>query len=222
MRTHIPSSTVIKAGRGPHSPAAPFNLDDVARQANDYLDDVRSRAAQMIAEAEREVDAIRHRAEQQGRGEALAAMDQSVARQVAEQMQSVLPAVHTAVAGLQQAQLTCRSEWESRLIHLAAAMAERIIRRELRHSPDITLDWVREAIRLAAGSPQLRIELHPDDHAELRPEVQNLVAECLPGGSAEVVASKHVSRGGCRIETRFGSVDQQIETQLARLEEELK
>ncbi len=221
MRTQIPSSTVIKAGRGPHSPATPFNLDDVAQQAQDYLEGVRTQAAQLIVEAEREVEAIRRRAEQQGRGEALAAVDQTVARQVAEQMQNVLPAVRTAVAGIQQAQLACRSEWERRLIHLASAMAERVIRRELRQSPDITLDWVREAIQLAAGSPQLRIELHPEDHAELRPEVQDLVAECLPGGSAEVVASKHVSRGGCRIETRFGSIDQQLETQLARLEEEL-
>jgi len=221
MRSHIPASTVIKAGRGSPAAAVPFNLDDVARQAQEYLEGVRAQGAQIIAEAQREAEAIRQHAERQGRGEAWAAMDQSVARQVAAQMQTALPAVRDAVEGIQQAQLACRSEWERRLIHLAAAMAQRIIRRELRHDPEITLAWVREAVQLAAGSPQLRVELHPDDFAELGDVVQTLVAECGPAGQAEVVAARQVSRGGCRIETRFGSIDQQLETQLARLEEEL-
>ena len=39
-------------------------------------------------------------------------------------------------------------------------------------------------------------------------------------GDAELVADPAITPGGCRVETRFGVIDQQFETQLARIEEE--
>jgi flagellar biosynthesis/type III secretory pathway protein FliH len=38
---------------------------------------------------------------------------------------------------------------------------------------------------------------------------------------AEVTVDPGISRGGCRVETRFGTIDQQFESQLKRMEEEL-
>ena len=38
---------------------------------------------------------------------------------------------------------------------------------------------------------------------------------------AKVVADEAISVSGCRVETEFGSIDQQIETQLERIAEEL-
>jgi len=35
------------------------------------------------------------------------------------------------------------------------------------------------------------------------------------------VADPDITPGGCRVDTQFGSIDQQLETQLARIEEEL-
>lgn len=222
MRSHHPASTVIKAtDRTPGAPPAAFNLDDVADRARQYLERVRGDAAQLIVEAEAQAAEIRQQAERQGKADAMMEIEQIVAQRVAEQMQAALPVVRAVVEEIQQAQLACRTEWEQRLVHLAAAMAARVIRRELRASPEITLGLVREAIQLATGSPQLRIELNPADHAALAGKVAAIVAECTPAGTAEVVAARHITLGGCRVETRFGSIDQQIETQLARLEEEL-
>lgn len=148
------------------------------------------------------------------------AFEQRVADEVTRRCEKPLQALRAALDGIEQAQLACRAAWEQRLIHLAAAMAQRIVRRQLRQFPDITLDLVREALQMASGSPQLRIELNPDDYAALGQQVTALAGDCSRG-SVEVVASAVVSHGGCRVETRFGTIDQQIETQLARLEEEL-
>ena len=41
-------------------------------------------------------------------------------------------------------------------------------------------------------------------------------------GEPQIVADATVSPGGCRVETRFGSIDQTFEAQLARVEEELR
>ena len=74
---------------------------------------------------------------------------------------------------------------------------------------------------MAAGSTQIQVRLHPTDHAALGGQVQTLVAELARGGGAEVIADPAISPGGCRVDTQFGSIDQQFEAQLARIEEEL-
>jgi len=48
-----------------------------------------------------------------------------------------------------------------------------------------------------------------------------LIDEMAALGSAEVTADAQITPGGCRVETRFGSIDQQFESQLKRIEEEL-
>jgi flagellar biosynthesis/type III secretory pathway protein FliH len=40
-------------------------------------------------------------------------------------------------------------------------------------------------------------------------------------GGAEVVSDTTIEQGGSRVETRFGTIDQQIESQLKRIEDEL-
>ena len=80
---------------------------------------------------------------------------------------------------------------------------------------------VREALELAAGSAQIRIHLNPEDRQALGRQVQMLVQEMSGLGAAEMIADAGCRRGGCRVETRFGTIDQQFEAQLARIEEEL-
>ncbi len=48
-----------------------------------------------------------------------------------------------------------------------------------------------------------------------------LLAEFSALGPTEIIADAQISRGGCRVDTRFGVIDQQFEAQLARIEEEL-
>ena len=68
----------------------------------------------------------------------------------------------------------------------------------------------------------MRLLLNPDDHQALGNQVQLLVREMSGLGQPQIVADASVSPGGCRVETRFGSIDQTFEAQLARVEEELR
>jgi flagellar assembly protein FliH len=113
------------------------------------------------------------------------------------------------------------AHWEKSAIHVAVAIAERIVRRELAACPQITLELVRESLELAAGSTDLQIRLHPDDFELLGPRVTELANELHSISRAHVVADPQVRLGGCRVDTRFGSIDQRLESQLARIEQEL-
>ncbi len=104
---------------------------------------------------------------------------------------------------------------------MASAIAERIIRRRLPRQPELPLTLVREALDLAAGSSRLRIHINPVDREALGNQVEMILRELSVLTRAEVVADREITSGGCRVETEFGVIDQQIETQLARIEEEL-
>jgi len=218
-------ATIIKAhGRTPgvtEPQASAFNFDDISDRADDYLQSVRQQAARIVAEAQAQAEEIRRQAQQDGHQAARAAAHQVLDEKIAQQMKTLLPALRSVVADVQHARQGLLSHWEGSAVHVAAAMAARVIRRQLPHMPEVPLTLVREALELAAGSPQIRIRLHPADHAALVAQVELLAKELAPLGPVEVVADESITAGGCRIETQFGQIDQQIETQLRRLEEEL-
>lgn len=215
-------ATVIKANDSERaSQAATFNFDDMNRQGERYVAEVHARARQVVAQAEAEAAAVRRRAEEEGRAAAEKQFAARVEARVAERMKALTPALQDLVAQLAQAREAWLAHWEQAAVKLAAGIAERIIRRELARHPEISQDWLREALQLAGGSPELRIALHPGDLAALGPQAESLARELARVGQAQVLADPQVSPGGCRIDTQFGAIDQRLETQLARIIEEL-
>jgi flagellar assembly protein FliH len=212
-------STIIRASD--HNGAthcAAFNFEDMAAQADQYLGKIRIQAARIVVKAQEEAEAIRKSAEIQGRQAAIEAVEEMVRKQLT----TVIPALKQAVQNIEDARHAWLSHWEAGTVHLAAAIAKRLIRRELHEQPEIPLALVREALELAAGSSQLRILLNPLDLQSLGNQVRMLVDELSPHIEAEITADAGITPGGCRVETPFGVINQQFEAQLQRIEEELK
>jgi len=134
---------------------------------------------------------------------------------------AVVPAAQAAVEGILTAKAQWLAHWERTALSLATAIAERILRRELERTPEVTLELVREALELAAGCADVQLRMHPDDLALLGPQVEQLAAELARLGTARIVPDSSIARGGCRVDTRYGTIDQQLATQLARIEQEL-
>lgn len=220
---------IIKAGtplsERPAVGAVAFNFDDVTGKANAYLQQVKAEAAQIVAQAQQEAAQIRKQAQEQGNKSALETAEKSVqARidaQVKQHMQAALPAVQQMVALLHAERLQWLEKWEQNGVRLAIAIAEKIVRRELTQRPEITLGLVREALELASGSQTIKVYLHPEDHAALGQQVASLAHQVAQAAPAEILADAGVARGGCVVQTEYGTIDQQIEAQLARITEEL-
>ncbi len=210
--------TIIRPGEHHRSTqAAAFNFEDLARQAKQYLDQVRAEAGKIIAEAHTQAVQIRKQAEIDGRRAAMEAQQ----RLVAEQLAGVLPALRQALAQIEQSKDGWLRHWEQAAVDVAAAMAARVVRGELTRRPEIPVGLVREALQLAAGNTRVRIALAPSDHRQIAEQVQMLVEEMAGLTAAEIAPDTGVSPGGCRVETQFGVIDQQIESQLKRIVEEL-
>jgi flagellar assembly protein FliH len=210
--------TIIRASQRQYaaSPKA-FNFEDMSSQALQYVAKVRAEVGRLVMEARREGEAIRRKAEEEGRRAGLQAVEDIVRKQLA----TAYPALKQVIEEIHNSQHAWLRHWEASAVHVAAAMAERVIRREVRHDPKITLTLVREALELAAGNAHLRIHLNPEDCKVLGSQVQTLIDELAPLAEAEILPHPDVSLGGCRLETKFGVIDERFESQLQRIEEEL-
>jgi len=198
--------------------ARTFQFDDVGQA---YVGQVRTEAARIVAEARREAVQIKAQAQTEGKQAAMQAVEASLRTRLDQQLGSVLAALEKAVAEIAQSKGAWQQRWEEQAVKLAAAVAARIVRRELSADPEITIVWIREALQLAAGSGRIVLRLNPNDQTALGDRIVRITEELNRLGEVRVVADPAISAGGCRVETEFGSLDQQLETQLARLTEEL-
>jgi len=210
---------VIRIGDCGH--AARFNLDDVALQAAECVARARAEAENILAAAARDAVAIRDRAEAEGCRAAERAIERMVGERVEDRLTTLRAALEGSYAEFHRAGQEWLAHGESLVVRLAAAMARRVIRDQLRVNPDIPLSLVREALELAAGSTRVRLLMNPADIDGVAGKLQKLLDEFASVARTELVADGAISAGGCRVETEYGAIDQQFETQLARIVEEL-
>lgn len=218
-------AAVIKAGqiipRGTAIQQAEFNWEDMSANAARYLESVRQQAQQIIATARQQAQQITLQAAADARQAALQEARTAAQAEVQAQWRTLSPVFAEVRDQLAQAQLGWRRNWEDRVIHLAVAIAQRLVRGELSRQPSITRQWIREALELAVNCRTITLRLHPDDYSALGDWRELLAAEFGAQAPTQILPDPGIERGGCRIDTEFGAIDQQLTNQLARIEEEL-
>lgn len=195
-----------------------FHFDDVGQA---YLGRVRGEAAKLVADARRDAAQIKAKAAEDGRQAAIQAVETAQKARLDQQLQAALSAMRAAAEKINQSRQAWQQHWETHAVQLALAVAKRVCRRELERQPEISLEWIREALELAAGSGAIRLSLNPQDQTLLAGQIEKIQKSLATLGTVEVLADSSITPGGCRVETPFGSLDQQLDAQLARLEEEL-
>jgi flagellar assembly protein FliH len=221
MATIIRKDSPIESHPGRVAQPVAFSFDDIRGQASEYLDMVRQEAAKIVQQAHLDGERIRRQAEVAGREAAVAAAEQILDEKVAKRMESLLPVLEQVVRQIDDAKGEILLRWEHAALYVITAIAERVIRRELAKQPEIALDLIAEALRLAAGAGDIRLHVSRSDYKNLGPQIEQLGAKLGRLAPSQIIADDAVSAGGCRVETRFGEIDQQIESQLRRIEEEL-
>jgi flagellar assembly protein FliH len=221
-------ATIIRkdsAGQSPSGQAiggVAFSFSDMRGQADDYLKTVQQEAAKIVQQAHQQAEQIRRQAEAAGRKAAEAAAERVLDEKIARRMDTLVPALEQLVQQINDAKGELQRHWERSALKVATTIAERIIRRQLAREPQITVDLIAETLRLAAGSAEFTLRMNPGDYENLGPQVKHLAATLCQLAPSAVVPDSSISAGGCRVETRFGEIDQQIESQLRRIEQDLE
>ncbi len=98
---------------------------------------------------------------------------------------------------------------ELELARLAMTVARQVLTHELRTSPDVVVEAVRQAaLALPAASGNLRVRLHADDLALLRQ--LGAVEE-----QWQLIVDPTLQRGDCLLESERSRLDARVETRLA-------
>jgi flagellar assembly protein FliH len=137
-------------------------------------------------------------------GRALASTEAAQIHVVAQAAQAALHALGDTLA--------------RKTVALAAAIAQKIMQREIQSCPASVLDIVRDALTLLPdGEQRVRIVVNRADLALVRDALTQEAS--LPEGV--VAGSDDVARGGCRIVSPSGEIDATLQTRIKRVLEAL-
>jgi flagellar biosynthesis/type III secretory pathway protein FliH len=218
-------SAVIKTdrSRGPALGAqrSTLNLEDFAAEANGYLDQVRAQAAEIIASANKEAELVRARAHEAGQQRAWETAQSLANHQLGQQLDTLMPALGQAIEKIHELRAEFLGHWQRRMVAMSVAIARRILRRELTEPARLAEKLIHETLEMAAGSAPIQLHLNPQDHETLKDHLPRMFQQLGSLAPSHVVPDPSVSPGGCVVKTDFGQIDQTVEAQLDRLEQEL-
>lgn len=108
---------------------------------------------------------------------------------------------------------------EEKLVRLALEIAQAVIEDELAARPEIAIKTVERAVKRVSDLERVIIKVNPLDLDLVLPK-QEYFRNLLPDVQEFIITGHYaIGRGGCLIETNSGTIDAQISTQLAVVEE---
>jgi flagellar biosynthesis/type III secretory pathway protein FliH len=194
---------------GPLQPVPLVFVDagKVVRAPADSDRPIEARELHLPSVAAERIEAIEHQAYHEGytRGQHTAAEEMELRLdEILQRMRATLDELGTL------APLAMRRA-DREMIHLAVAMAERIIRREVRVEPASLLEMARAAIDRLGERVTAVIHLNPIDLEAIVSDGSGRI------GSLDIVADPDLPRGGCMIRTNLGAIDAGVDAQVREL-----
>ncbi len=224
MATILKSDRVKQGSTDAHLIA--FNVEDVHDRARAYLAEIQQQAAQIIEEANKKAIDIAAAAHQTGLNSGRAEYEEQVerrAQQISDQRcKTAISACEATVQQLSGETTTWLTNWRNLTVELASQMAEKLVRRTMKDNEEVLRVWLEEAIIAMRDARELRILVNPDDFAVAGRFLQNLTKMIPQAAQIEVIPDPEISLGGCIVRSMHGLIDQQLETQLQRLVEQLQ
>ncbi|MFN8179527.1 MAG: FliH/SctL family protein [bacterium] len=135
-------------------------------------------------------------------------------KDLARQVSEALVAVQAAAKALAEARAREKEVAVEEIVHLAVAVAGKIVRREVRRDDDYVVRLVRRCLRRIPMPAPVRVRLHPDDIAAVT-AARDALALDDSGHQVALEADRRVERGGCVVETPDFVVDGRARTQLS-------
>jgi flagellar assembly protein FliH len=125
------------------------------------------------------------------------------------EMQELLQGV---VASLRKAVPQVVRDTENTLVALALAVAQKLVA-DIPISTAMVEASVRDALAQVEGTAQITVRLHRADLELLKNSKSPVLADS-DAKQLRFLSSSEVTRGGCVVETRFGTIDARRETKL--------
>lgn len=223
---------VIKSPNAPVS-IIPFSMRDIEQHARSLISKARQQADQFLADAQKEAVVVRQNARLEGFA---AGRDEGSAKGMEEgkkaghqqalsenkaQLSNLIKALTTATKEIDQQRRKLESEALTEVVSLATAIARRITKRQGMLDPKVLESNIVEAMKLVVRANDLRIAIHPSQKQTLINDLPRMQLDWPALEHVELIEDAGLAIGGCRIHTRNGLVDADLNSQLDRVIEEM-
>jgi len=125
--------------------------------------------------------------------------------------------VSAELARAKQAAAMILKAAEQDIVSLSLEIARKIIGRDLERDPQVVMEICANAVEGVRNAKQLVLRVNPQDGAYLRQNrkaIMDLVARSVDIAFKD---DPSVEQGGCVIQTEFGTIDAQLDTQFKML-----
>ncbi len=190
------------APRPARSAVVESEVYDAHQKAKEIIENAERQAAQLLEKAKAERDAVVAASREAGRQEGLAQATEIILKAKKEAARLV-------------------EDLEPQVVKLALVMTEKLIGRMLEEDSELVLSIAAQAIESVRQQREIILRVNPEDAQLLRSSRKKLMDMLGRTKDIAVREDPEVDRGGCIIETENGTVDAQLKTQLAMLEQAL-
>jgi type III secretion protein L len=212
-----PMAKIIKGSKAP-DPVAPPRISARDRLSSSVkgrviegeIYDARLRAKQIIEDAMAEAEKIRASAEEYRKEQGEKGFEKGYQDGLAQATEILLRAREEYARLLHGA--------EAQMVKLAIKVARKIIGREFKVNPRTILDVVSQAISAVRQQSEIIIRVNPSDLEVLVKNKEKLIGVLGRAKDLDIRGDKSVKRGGCVIDSEIGTIDAQLDTQLAMIE----
>jgi flagellar assembly protein FliH len=223
MASILKNDTLVR-GSSKAEPIA-FNIEDVQARARDYLMEMQSQAAELIEQAKQQAVQLKNKAYQEGvqaaQTDIQRRVEEAAAKLSDQRCKTAIEACEQTVKQISESTSEWLTQWRNQTVLVAARIAEKIVRAQIADNNELLRVWMEEAITAMRDERDLRVLVHPDDFAIAGRFLQNLSRTVPHAGNVEVVPDPETKPGGCVVKSKNGQIDQQLETQLQRLADQL-
>ncbi len=110
---------------------------------------------------------------------------------------------------------------EKKIVELAVAVAERLVRKHLEIDPEAITGTVRETMNILNGGEQVEVYVNPSDLDPCLTAREQLKDEFKEIIKLDIFADENMPRGSCRVESESGVSEYIIDQEKNQLEQQL-
>jgi flagellar assembly protein FliH len=146
--------------------------------------------------------------------------ERALSEQLLKQRNELHELMQGTINSLRQAVPQVIHDAENMVVSLALEVAQKLVS-EMPISVPMVEAVVRDALAQVEGTAQYTVRLHPADLELLQKSGSPLLAGSDVSTDCRFLGSPDVARGGCLVQTRFGTVDARRETKFDLLKRNL-
>jgi len=132
--------------------------------------------------------------------------------------QEKIRSINTFLKNLEKESKELILNMDKEVLNLALNIAQKLILKEIKRDPEISLRLIKEALNYIAEGTELNIKVNPEEYKFLE---ENLLKYIPPSQKIKLIPDESISKGGIFIETSLGVIDATFEKRWKKLLETL-